>query len=138
MSLTLLLDLDDTLLDTNLDAFMPAYFQALTQHMAVHVAPSRMQRALIAGVNRPGHVTPDNGLRQFPLSNGHTHAGIVLQSPPIHFFPAKRPTIGCAGQGLIPSVLSLFPRLSIFISRRRTPRIMQRYSVGLAGPRDPS
>jgi FMN phosphatase YigB (HAD superfamily) len=52
MSLTLLLDLDDTLLDTNLDVFMPAYFQALTQHMAVHVAPSRMQRALIAGVNR--------------------------------------------------------------------------------------
>jgi FMN phosphatase YigB (HAD superfamily) len=51
MSLTLLLDLDDTLLDTNLDAFMPAYFQALTQHMAGHVAPSRMQRALIAGVN---------------------------------------------------------------------------------------
>ena len=37
MSLTLLLDLDDTLLDTNLDAFMPAYFQALSQHLANHV-----------------------------------------------------------------------------------------------------
>jgi FMN phosphatase YigB (HAD superfamily) len=51
MSLTLLLDLDDTLLDTNLDAFMPAYFQALSQHMAKHSAPSTMLRALIAGVN---------------------------------------------------------------------------------------
>jgi FMN phosphatase YigB (HAD superfamily) len=51
MSLTLLLDLDDTLLDTNLDAFMPAYFQALTQHMANHSAPATMLRALIAGVN---------------------------------------------------------------------------------------
>ena len=51
MSLTLLLDLDDTLLDTNLDAFMPAYFQALSQHLANHTAPPVMLRALIAGVN---------------------------------------------------------------------------------------
>jgi FMN phosphatase YigB (HAD superfamily) len=51
MSLTLLFDLDDTLLDTNLDAFMPAYFQALSQHLANHVAPPAMLRALITGVN---------------------------------------------------------------------------------------
>ena len=51
MSLTLLLDLDDTLLDTNLDAFMPAYFQALTQHLAKHSTPSTMLRALLAGMN---------------------------------------------------------------------------------------
>jgi FMN phosphatase YigB (HAD superfamily) len=51
MSLTLLLDLDDTLLDTNLDAFIPAYFQALSQHMAKHTAPPTMLRALLAGVN---------------------------------------------------------------------------------------
>lgn len=51
MSLTLLLDLDDTLLDTNLDAFMPAYFQAFSQHMADHIAPNTMLRALIAGAN---------------------------------------------------------------------------------------
>ncbi|RPJ25688.1 MAG: hypothetical protein EHM33_13830 [Chloroflexi bacterium] len=51
MSLTLLLDLDDTLLDTNLEAFMPAYFQALSQHMANHTAPDVMLGALLAGVN---------------------------------------------------------------------------------------
>jgi FMN phosphatase YigB (HAD superfamily) len=51
MSLTLLFDLDDTLLDTNLNAFMPAYFQALSQHMAKHSAPATMLRALIAGMN---------------------------------------------------------------------------------------
>ena len=51
MTLTLLFDLDDTLLDTNLDAFMPAYFQALSQHLTKHSAPSTMLRALIAGVN---------------------------------------------------------------------------------------
>jgi FMN phosphatase YigB (HAD superfamily) len=51
MSLTLLLDLDDTLLDTNLEAFVPAYFQALSQHMAGHVPPNTMLRALINGMD---------------------------------------------------------------------------------------
>jgi FMN phosphatase YigB (HAD superfamily) len=51
MSLTLLLDLDDTLLNTNLDAFMPAYLMALSQHLANHTPPNTMLRALIAGVN---------------------------------------------------------------------------------------
>lgn len=51
MSLTLLLDLDDTLLDTNLDAFMPAYFQALSQHLANQTVPEVMLRALLASVN---------------------------------------------------------------------------------------
>jgi FMN phosphatase YigB (HAD superfamily) len=51
MSLTLLLDLDDTLIDTNLDTFVPAYFQALGQHMAARVAPDILLRALISGTN---------------------------------------------------------------------------------------
>ena len=52
MSLTLLFDLDDTLLDTNLSAFVPAYFQALSQHLADHIAPNTMLPALIAGWTR--------------------------------------------------------------------------------------
>ena len=51
MSLTLLLDLDDTLLDTNLEAFVPVYFQALSQHLANHASPNSMLRSLIAGLN---------------------------------------------------------------------------------------
>lgn len=47
--LTLLLDLDDTLLDTNLDAFIPAYFQALAGHLSVLVPPEVMLAALVAG-----------------------------------------------------------------------------------------
>ncbi len=47
--LTLLLDLDDTLLDTNMDAFIPAYFQALSSHMASRVAPEVMLPALVSG-----------------------------------------------------------------------------------------
>jgi FMN phosphatase YigB (HAD superfamily) len=51
MSLTLLLDLDDTLLDTNLDTFIPAYFQALANHLKNHAAPEIMLRALVSGMN---------------------------------------------------------------------------------------
>lgn len=50
MSLTLLFDLDDTLLDTNLAAFVPAYFQALSEYMADHIAPNIMFPALISGL----------------------------------------------------------------------------------------
>ncbi|HLO14193.1 MAG TPA: DinB family protein [Anaerolineales bacterium] len=51
MSLTLLLDLDDTLLDTHLDTFMPAYFQTLSEHLASHSAPDVLLRSLLAGMN---------------------------------------------------------------------------------------
>lgn len=47
--LTLLLDLDDTLLNTNLDAFVPAYFQSLAQHLSSHVQSEVMLPALVAG-----------------------------------------------------------------------------------------
>jgi FMN phosphatase YigB (HAD superfamily) len=49
MTLTLLLDLDDTLLDTNLQAFIPAYFQALSNELAPQIAPELMFRALLSG-----------------------------------------------------------------------------------------
>jgi FMN phosphatase YigB (HAD superfamily) len=51
MSLTLLFDLDDTLLDTNLDKFVPAYFQALSQHLVQYADPGVMLRALIDGMH---------------------------------------------------------------------------------------
>jgi len=51
MTLTLLLDLDDTLLNTNLEAFVPAYFQALAKELSPHIAPQRMLHALMAGTN---------------------------------------------------------------------------------------
>jgi FMN phosphatase YigB (HAD superfamily) len=49
MSITLLLDLDDTLLNTNMDAFIPAYFQALSGALADKVAPELMLSALMDG-----------------------------------------------------------------------------------------
>ncbi|MFZ1041520.1 MAG: DinB family protein [Anaerolineales bacterium] len=49
MTLTLLLDLDDTLLETNMGAFIPAYFQALSKHIAEYVQPDKMLPALMKG-----------------------------------------------------------------------------------------
>jgi len=49
MPITLLLDLDDTLLNTNMDAFIPAYFQALSAALADQVAPELMLPALMDG-----------------------------------------------------------------------------------------
>lgn len=48
MSLTILFDLDDTLLDTNIEAFIPAYFQALSEHLAPYVSASVMLPSLLA------------------------------------------------------------------------------------------
>ncbi len=49
MPITLLLDLDDTLLETNMDVFIPAYFKALSAALAKKVAPEVMIQALTGG-----------------------------------------------------------------------------------------
>jgi len=52
MTLTLLLDLDDTLLNSNMDSFIPTYFQALSKELAPHIAPELMLGALMSGTKR--------------------------------------------------------------------------------------
>jgi FMN phosphatase YigB (HAD superfamily) len=47
MTLTLLLDLDDTLLENNIDTFLPAYLSALGKHMGRYVAPEKMVKDLL-------------------------------------------------------------------------------------------
>lgn len=49
MTITLLFDLDDTLLNTNMDTFIPAYFKALSAALADKVAPELMLPALMGG-----------------------------------------------------------------------------------------
>ena len=49
MPITLLLDLDDTLLNTNMDVFIPAYFKALSGALADMIAPEVMLPALMDG-----------------------------------------------------------------------------------------
>lgn len=49
MITTLLLDLDDTLLENDDDVFIPAYFEKLSQHLADIVPKERMLSQLLAG-----------------------------------------------------------------------------------------
>lgn len=51
MTLTLLLDLDDTLLKTNQDTFVPAYFQALSTKLAPNIDAQLVARALFSSTN---------------------------------------------------------------------------------------
>lgn len=65
MSLTLLLDLDDTLLDTNMGEFVPAYFQALSRHLVRWVRPDTMLPALMSGTQRMlDNVDPSHTLQE--------------------------------------------------------------------------
>lgn len=52
MTLTLLFDLDETLLDTNLGAFVPAYFQKLAGHLASYVPPENLLKYLMLGTKK--------------------------------------------------------------------------------------
>jgi len=51
MTLTLLLDLDETLLSNNMDTFVPVYLKALSQHMTAYVDPGLLVKVLMAATN---------------------------------------------------------------------------------------
>lgn len=52
MSITLLLDLDDTLLGNSQKAFIPAYLYALGQHLSPYVDPDRMVPTLLSATKQ--------------------------------------------------------------------------------------
>lgn len=65
MTLTLLFDLDDTLLDSNIDALIPVYFQKLAAYLSDTVPPEKLLRELMVGtVQMYGNQTLDRTLEQ--------------------------------------------------------------------------
>ena len=52
MTITLLLDLDETLLDTNLEVFIPSYYQKLAAHLSTHVPPDSLLKYLMLGTKK--------------------------------------------------------------------------------------
>jgi len=48
MTLTLLIDLDDTLLDNDFDRFLPAYLKELGRHLSQYIQPERMIPELLS------------------------------------------------------------------------------------------
>ena len=77
MSLTLLFDLDDTLLDTNLEAFVPAYFQALASHLADRISADNLVGALVQGLSLMNEsIDPARTLQEVFESDFYTKLGI--------------------------------------------------------------
>jgi len=97
MTLTLLLDLDDTLLDTNLDVFIPAYFQAFSDFLADRVKPDLMLSALMAGTRKMmANSDPSHTLRQIFDAEFFPKIGIereVLQLRIDQFYEEVFPTL---------------------------------------------
>lgn len=52
MSLTILFDLDDTLLENDIDRFLPGYIGALGKHLAGSIDPKLMAKELLAGTRQ--------------------------------------------------------------------------------------
>jgi len=98
MSLTLLFDLDDTLLDTNLAVFVPAYFQALSKHLFGRVPPTRVGRALVHGMNLMNESDdPARTLQDIFEADFYPALGIPKQEllePLEDFYDHVFPTIG--------------------------------------------
>lgn len=98
MSLTLLLDLDDTLLESNMHAFLPAYFQALAEHLGNLVQPDLMLSALMAGTQRMlANDDPSRTLQQVFEADFYPALGISkeqLQSAIEEFYDRVFPTLG--------------------------------------------
>jgi FMN phosphatase YigB (HAD superfamily) len=64
MSLTLLLDLDDTLLVNNMEVFLPAYLQTLSKFVSERVDPDKFIQALMGGTQKMiDNQYPDRTLR---------------------------------------------------------------------------
>ena len=97
MTLTLLLDLDDTLLDSNMDEFIPVYFQALGKAMAKHVSPEKMLKYLMLGTNEMiAHDSPDETLEHLFDRNFYPNLGMersVLDVEIARFYDEIFPTL---------------------------------------------
>jgi FMN phosphatase YigB (HAD superfamily) len=98
MPITLLLDLDDTLLETNMDSFIPAYFKALSTALADKVAPEVMIPALTGGT-KAMMVNMDPALTLREVFDAHFFPKLgtdrqALQTSIDHFYDEIFPTLG--------------------------------------------
>jgi len=97
MNLTLLLDLDNTLLDSSMDTFLPAYFQALSGFLQDRVEPDLMLSALISGTRKMmANTDPSRTLQQVFDADFFPRLGMAreeLQPRFDHFYEEVFPTL---------------------------------------------
>jgi FMN phosphatase YigB (HAD superfamily) len=98
MTLTLLFDLDDTLLDTHMEDFIPAYFKALAGHLASRINPERMLKELMVGTRfMLMNESPDVTLRE--TFNRHFYPALGIDEKEFEaeidrFYDEVFPTLG--------------------------------------------
>ena len=65
MTLTLLLDLDDTLLGNSMDSFLPAYLRSLCEHLAPFIPAEKLVSTLMSGTQAMlDNNMPDKALKE--------------------------------------------------------------------------
>jgi FMN phosphatase YigB (HAD superfamily) len=97
MPITLLLDLDDTLLNTNMDAFIPAYYRALSAALADTVSPEVMLPALVRGT-KAMMANTDPALTLREVFDAHFFPGLNVERPVLrerieHFYDEVFPKL---------------------------------------------
>jgi FMN phosphatase YigB (HAD superfamily) len=98
MPITLLLDLDDTLLDTDTRAFLPAYYDSLAKHLSPLVKPAAMLEAFHSGVEiMRANTDPARTLRDVFEAHFYTRLGVepeALQTAVATFYSKVFPGLG--------------------------------------------
>ncbi|MEA3349826.1 MAG: HAD family hydrolase [Chloroflexota bacterium] len=98
MTLTLLIDLDDTLLGNDMDTFIPAYLGALGKHIAHHAPPDQMAATMLAATQRMFENTrPDRTLKESfdpafypPLGLTEAQVRAEIEAFYTHIFPTLK------------------------------------------------
>jgi FMN phosphatase YigB (HAD superfamily) len=98
MALTLLIDLDDTLLDTNLEVFVPTYYEALSTYLADVAPPKALIAALQAGVGRMmQNLDPSRTLQEVFEAEFYPRLGLEaapLREKIMRFYREVYPSLG--------------------------------------------
>lgn len=97
MTLTLLIDLDDTLLSNEMDTFIPAYLQALSRHLAPHIDANQLAPVMMAATgNMFKNNRPDRTLKEAFDPDFYPALGITetqVQQPIDDFYANIFPTL---------------------------------------------
>ncbi len=97
MTLTLLIDLDNTLLSNSMDTFIPAYLGALGKHLAPYADTQQLAPVMMAATeNMFRNTRPDRTLKEAFDPDFYPKLGITenqVQGPINHFYSEIFPTL---------------------------------------------
>jgi HAD superfamily hydrolase (TIGR01549 family) len=82
LALTLLIDLDNTLLGNEMDTFLPAYFQGLSRCLAPYAEPGRMIKALLNATQQMiDNNQPDRTLKEIFDAHFYPSLNLAYETP---------------------------------------------------------